>query len=133
MRVRFATAADLEPAVTVLRNAARRLETAGMPLWKPEQFSIASLEPVWAAGELCVAMLEDRIVGAMFLQRDDLVFWPDEPSGSSLFVHKLVVDDGWSGRGVSTALLEFARERLYDTGRAWLRLDCADRTKLRAV
>jgi GNAT superfamily N-acetyltransferase len=43
------------------------------------------------------------------------------------------VDDGWSGRGVSTALLEFARERLYDTGRAWLRLDCADRTKLRAV
>jgi GNAT superfamily N-acetyltransferase len=133
MHVRFASRLDLEPAAAVLRNAARRLEAAGSPLWNPAQFNTSSLEPIQAAGELCVAVLEERVIGVMFLQRSDPVFWADEPEGSSLFVHKLVVDDDQVGKGISKSLLEFAVVQARSSARAWVRLDCADRAKLRAV
>jgi GNAT superfamily N-acetyltransferase len=133
MTVRFASRADLEPAALVLQNAARRLEATGEGLWHPESFTAETLEPRLTAGELCVATLEGHIVGVMFLQASDALFWPDEPDGESLFVHKLAVENAYRGQGVARALLEFSRTEAAARGRRWVRLDCADRVKLRAV
>jgi GNAT superfamily N-acetyltransferase len=133
MQTRHATHADLESAVSILKNAAQRLEDAGQPLWNPVSFTTATLELIFRAGELCVAILEGNVVGVMYLQERDDAFWSDVPPDESLFVHKLAVDNAMRGRGVSTALLEFARVEALAQGKRWLRLDCADRPKLRAV
>jgi GNAT superfamily N-acetyltransferase len=69
----------------------------------------------------------------MRLQPRDEAFWDDVPSEESLFIHKLAVDNDVRGRGVSTALLEFARAEAVARGKRWLRLDCANRPKLRAL
>lgn len=132
IHTRYATIADLKSAAPVLQSAARRLVVKGEPLWDPASFTPASLE-TWL-GELCVATLEGgAVVGAMRLQPEDPAFWPEVPHGSSLYVHKLAVSDAARGRGVAQALLEFARSEANARGRAWLRLDCADRPALRAV
>jgi GNAT superfamily N-acetyltransferase len=133
MRTRLATHADLEPAALILRNAALRLEAAGEALWNPASFTAATLEPIFEASELCVVVIEENVVGVMYLQERDVTFWPDEPVDNSLFIHKLAVDNEFRGRGVSTALLEFARGEAISRGKRWVRLDCANRPKLRAI
>ena len=56
---------------------------------------------------------------------------PDAPEGESLFVHKLAAARRLKGRGAAAAMLDWARARASDQGRAYLRLDCAaDRPKL---
>jgi Acetyltransferase (GNAT) domain len=133
VQIRRATEADLEPAALVLRSAALRLEAAGEALWNPASFAAVTLEPMFRAGELCVATLEENVVGVMYLQERDATFWPDVGPDESLFIHKLAVDNAVCGRCVSTALLEFARAEVLTQGKRWLRLDCANRPKLRAV
>lgn len=133
MQTRHATQADLEPATLILHNTALRLENAGQPLWNPLSFTAETLELILRAGELCVAALEGKVIGVMYLQERDAAFWSDVPPDESLFIHKLAVDNAMRGRGVSTALLEFARIEALAQGKRWLRLDCADRPKLRAV
>jgi ribosomal protein S18 acetylase RimI-like enzyme len=48
-----------------------------------------------------------------------------------LFVHKLAAARRLKGRGAAAAMLDWARARASEQGRAYLRLDCAaDRPKL---
>jgi GNAT superfamily N-acetyltransferase len=67
-------------------------------------------------------------------QLEDRLFWPDIPQTESAFVHRLAVRRRYKGRGVSTALLQWAVERARAVGKRHLRLDCDEsRPKLRAL
>ncbi len=122
--VRPATRDDLKTTAWLLRDAAQGLLEAGKQLWDPAQFTAAHLEPILAAGEL---------VGVMYLQDLDPVFWGDQPTEESLFVHKLAVVGSRRGQGVSTALLQYGYQQCEAQRKRYLRLDCADRPSLRAV
>jgi len=61
-------------------------------------------------------------------------FWPEIARGDSLFVHKLAVKRFAAGRGVSDALLSYAKAMCVRRGILTLRLDTdATRPKVRAV
>lgn len=76
----------------------------------------------------------DDIIGAVRFELEDPFSRPEVEAGTSAFVHKLAVRRSWAKKGVSTALLAFARERAHDLDRQYLRLDCvSDRSKLRAM
>jgi hypothetical protein len=70
----------------------------------------------------------------MALINHDPVFWPDIPKGESLFIHKLAVKRLAAGKGLSDALITYAKSMCMDRGILELRLDCHSLIpKLRAV
>ena len=70
----------------------------------------------------------------MILVQSDPHFWPDDPAGEALYLHKLAVHPGWQGRGPGAQMIAAATVETQAAGRPWLRLDtAAERPKLRAV
>ncbi len=131
--IRLATLEDLDQASSILIEAAKWLAQTGEMRWKPEQFSRELLEPLVHSGELYLALRAEKAVGTMFLQLEDQFFWSDMPAAESLFIHKLAVDLGARGIGVSQALIKVAKLEVQRRGRKYLRLDCRDNPKIRAI
>ena len=108
---------DEAVASAIVREAAIWLAATGREMWGPEDYTIE-------AGEVYLAKVDDEPVGVMILQWEDPYYWPDVPSGESAFVHRLAVRRSVAGKGVSHALLEWAKRSARGAGRKYLRLDC---------
>ncbi|MCP3018845.1 GNAT family N-acetyltransferase [Cupriavidus basilensis] len=125
---------DAETVASVLQEAAQWLANTGRPLWIPSEVSYERVLRDTQAGSFFAARDGDDVIGVMRFELEDPFFWPEVEAGTSAFVHKLAVRRSWAKRGVSTALLTFARERARSLRRQHLRLDClADRPELRAI
>lgn len=133
LEIRRATLDEVPQASSILIEAAHWLAQTGELRWKPEQFSRDLLEPLVHSGELYLAFRANKAVGTMYLQPEDQTFWSDVPKTESLFIHKLAVGLGARGTGVSQALIEFAKLEVRRLGRKFLRLDCRDEPKIRAI
>ena len=78
--------------------------------------------------------LNDQAVAAILLVPGDPQFWPDDPPGEALYLHKLAVHPGRQGRGLSTPMIRAAVQATRAAERPWLRLDTdAERPKLRSL
>ncbi|GAA4564713.1 GNAT family N-acetyltransferase [Planotetraspora kaengkrachanensis] len=137
LTLRRATASDLPTVLTLLAEAAKWLNAAGVRQWPDGGFPAARIEPLIDQGVMY--LLDDGIdpVPAATMAVDahaDPEFWsaPDRPH-DALYVHKLAVSRAYSGQGLGEVLLGWAVARAARTGRRWLRLDCAkDNTRLQA-
>ena len=127
-----ATPEQAVSAAAILTEAAEWLVDRGIPLWPPHEISVERLGPLAECGELYLAFTEGQAVGTMILQEEDSLFWPDEPMGESLFLHKLAIRRAVAGTGVAQALIEGAADEAARRGKRYLRLDCdANRPPLR--
>jgi GNAT superfamily N-acetyltransferase len=133
-RIRQALPQDAEVVSDILREAARWLEQAGVPLWLENDVDIARIVPDVRAGLFYLAECSGDPAGTMKFQLDDSVVWPDADATDAAYVHRLAVRRRYAGTGLSTALLRWAVERTQALGRTYLRLDChALRPRLRAI
>ena len=134
MRIEQARPHEAPAVASVLQEAAHWLVATGNELWSPSEFTQDRVLPDTVAGLFFIARVGDEVAGTMKLQMEDSFFWPEIEKGTSSFVHKLAVRRSWAKKGISTALLGFAREQTKNLGRAHLRLDCvANRLGPRAV
>lgn len=122
---------ELKEVCSIMQEAASWLSDSGRQLWTPEQLTPEKLQPLVEAGELYLAKHNGVAMGTMILQWTDRGFWPDVPGGESAFLHKLAVRRSVAGKGVSNAMVAWARATAAQKGKKYLRLDCADRRKLR--
>jgi GNAT superfamily N-acetyltransferase len=122
---------DEQVASAIVREAASWLAATGRAMWGPEDYTPEALTPAIEAGELYLARVGGEPVGAMILQWEDPLYWPDVPAGESAFVHRLAVRRSVAGKGIAQALLEWAERAARQAGRKYLRLDCdPDRQRL---
>ena len=134
MHIEQALPNEAATVAAVLNEAAQWLAAEGRPLWSAADTNLERVQRDTDAGRYFIAQENGEVAGVMRLDLEDPHFWPEIESGSSAFVHKLAVRRRWAGHGVSTALLDFARERARSLGRRHLRLDCvADRAALRSL
>ena len=134
IEVRQAVPQDLEVVSGILSEVARWQEQAGAPLWLDGELTPDRIAAEIACGFFFLAECAGDPAGAVKFQLEDELFWPDAPNPNAAYVHRLAVRRQYGGKGVSTALLNWAAERTRSIGRHVLRLDCdADRPKLRAV
>ena len=137
MHIEQALPGDAQTVAAVLTEAAQWLAADGRPLWTAPDIGFERVSRDVEAGRYFIARDPahgNEDAGVMRLDLEDPFFWPEIAPGSSAFVHKLAVSRRWAGRGVSTALLAFARDRALGLGRRHLRLDCvADRAPLRTL
>jgi GNAT superfamily N-acetyltransferase len=105
-----------------------------MALWGKKETSPEGIRQDVELGLFYIAFYEDAAVGVVKFQTEDLVFWSDISQDSSAFIRRLAVRRSFAGRGISTALMQWAIERSRDLGKQFLRLDCAaERLRLRRV
>ncbi|MDP4077855.1 GNAT family N-acetyltransferase [Acidovorax sp. A1169] len=138
LRIEQATLADVPAVVTLLQDVAQWLANAGRPLWGAEEVGHERVLRQISAGAYFMVLAGEadgaQLAGVMRFELDDPHYWPEIAPGTSAFVHKLAVRRAWAGQGVSTALLDFARERARALQLSHLRLDCvADRKALRTI
>jgi len=79
------------------------------------------------------AVIGGERAGCFRFQTEDLEFWDDVPHEDSAFIHRVAVRREYAGLGVAKAMIDAAKEEARSLGKRYLRLDCADRPKLRAV
>ena len=128
------TSGDVGAASGVLVASAQALTDRGVALWPPESLTPGRLARHYPPGGWRVAWQADVAVGCYVLLESDALFWPGDPPGEALYLHKLAVHPAAQGRGLAGALLEDAAAQARAAGRDWLRLDTAsDRSKLRAL
>lgn len=128
------TVGDIQAASKVLVAAAQHLQQRGQALWPPEVLTPERLLKHYPQETWRVAWENDQPVGTFCLLRADPFFWPDDPAGEALYLHKLGVHPAAQGRGLALEMLRHAAEQTRDAGRPWLKLDTAsNRSKLRAL
>ena len=133
-QIRQATPQDAAVVSDILKEAARWLEQAGMPLWREDELEPARIMTEVSAGFFFLAESSGDSAGTVKFQLDDSVCWPDERQQDAAYVHRLAVRRRYAGTGLSTVLLRWAVERTHALGRRYLRLDCdASRPRLRAI
>jgi GNAT superfamily N-acetyltransferase len=118
-------------ASAIMEEAVNWLAARGEPMWEAEEVSAEVLRPRVEAQELYLARTKGEAVGVMILQWEDPRFWPDVPRGQSAFIHRLAVKRSVAGKGVSHALIDWAKSEASREKRKYLRLDCdAQRPRL---
>ena len=133
-QIRQATPQDVDVVSSILKEAARWLEPAGMPLWREGELEPASIGADVRAGLFFLAECSGDPAGTVNFQLDDPLFWPEARPQEAAYIHRLAVRRAYAGTGLSTALLRWAAERAQPLGLRYLRLDCvASRPRLRAV
>lgn len=124
------TRGDVQSAVGVMLEAARWLETRGIPLWTREE--IIKLPETCPADAFLTLYQDSRPAAAALLRDCDPLFWPQVPPGSSGFLHKLCVHRAYAGGGLALRMIEYAARLCNNAGKTHLRLDCdASRGKLK--
>lgn len=128
------TRGDIGAASGVLTATAARLTQRGEPLWPLPGLTPERLLRHYPLEAWRVAWRGGQAVGTFALLETDALFWPDDPPGEALYLHKLGVHPAAQGQGLARLLLDEAAGETRQTGRAFLRLDtAANRPKLRAL
>jgi GNAT superfamily N-acetyltransferase len=128
-----ASPADEEEISSILIEAAEWLISKGEKLWEPEEVSPEAIAEDVRAGMYSFAMAASRKAGCYRFQTEDVEFWDDVPHDDSAFIHRVAVRREFAGMGIARAMIDNAKSRARALGKRYLRLDCADRPKLRAV
>jgi GNAT superfamily N-acetyltransferase len=95
----------------------------GFSQW-PLPFPPDELAAAVERGEVYVVEDEEgEAVATVTILRDDPTYWPDSPP-DALYVHKFAVRRDRAGRGIGSAVVEWANAEAAEAGREFLRLDC---------
>ena len=132
--IEIVPANDVRIIEDILLDAAQWLNSIGKPLWREEEVKWTHLSKTFSLSDFYIA-LYDRIPAACMAVIDhDPFLWPDVAKGQSLFVHKLAVKRFAAGKGLSGAMLNYAKALCRNKKISMLRLDCHSlMPKLRAV
>ncbi|NNE66864.1 MAG: GNAT family N-acetyltransferase [Pyrinomonadaceae bacterium] len=133
LEIRRATEDDIGEISLILTEAATWLESKGEKLWEADELTPEKIESEVLKGLFWLAAFEGNTAGCFRYQKADLEYWDDVPHEDSAFIHRVAVRRNFSGLGLSGAMIEWAKLKAIADGRRYLRLDCADRPKLRRV
>ncbi len=129
----IATADDAELISSILREAAEWLISKGEKLWECDELDVDAVAGEVADGMYRIALSSKVPAGCYRFQTEDLEYWNDVPHEDSAFIHRVAVRREFGRLGISSAMMANAKNEAREIGRKYLRLDCADRPKLRSV
>ncbi len=117
-------------ASNILKQVALDLDSRNKRLWNQQQLEEEELKKTYKLEELFFLTDSTRIIGMVFIQSCDLLFWPHVNQGESLFLHKLAVLPANRGNGFGRCIVELAVGVARRRGLSWVRLDCDVRPEL---
>jgi hypothetical protein len=106
--IQIVDAARVAEAITILREVAQWLIDRGLGHWSGDEFNRQDFLTAAHVGELVIGFEGEIAAAVMFLQSVDPLYWPTEPSGAALYLHKLAVRRASAGRHWSHRMIEWA-------------------------
>ncbi len=123
LEVRQARSADLDTVLSILEDAARWMVRQRHSGWTPGSFSRRRIAEIIGCGEMYLALLAGQAVGTFALQWSDEETWGRVPDNAG-YIHGLAILRNSAGRGLGRELLSWTENRVFRSGRKYLRLDC---------
>jgi GNAT superfamily N-acetyltransferase len=124
---------DVEIVSSILQEVADWLIQKGEKLWERNELSADKLSEQVENGMFWLAKGGEEFAGCIRYQNEDLEYWNDVPHSDSAFVHRVAVCRKFAGQSISKEMIEWAKRKAKSEGKRFLRLDCANRKKLRNV
>ena len=116
----------------LLTSVSDTLRGNGCELWRPGQLTVEALKAQYRLHELHRFVVDAEVIGVVFLQDEDKYYWPEIKGRDTLFFHKLGLKPALWGQGIGDRMLGLIEDRARERGKSWVRLDCDDRSVLRA-
>lgn len=124
---------DLQCVLDLWLEAAKWMLTQGIEQWKPNLFTMDSVQEQYKNAELFVAKTNELVVGCFSVQWSDELIWQELNNDDAGYIHKLVVAREFKGHHIGAHLLACAEEYIKFAGKRSSRLDCkADNERLNA-
>ncbi|GAA0449275.1 GNAT family N-acetyltransferase [Streptomyces olivaceiscleroticus] len=124
LHVRLAEDTDLATLVRLRDDAARWMLAQGITgQWQPGQLDEDHFRKVMTTGEVWLATVGSRVLGAWELWWEDEEAWGPQPPVAG-YVHRLMVNRSCARPGTGRLLLRAAERRIAAAGREFVRLDC---------
>ncbi|MCL2497211.1 MAG: GNAT family N-acetyltransferase [Symbiobacteriaceae bacterium] len=131
--IRQATPVDIPLLEGILLDAVHWVAAIGYKQWSPREVSWENLSKSFSITDFHLAFGQGQPAGCMALVDYDPYFWPEEPRGNSLFLHKLAVTQAARKSGVSSAMMDYFKAEGKARGVTAIQLETnADRPKLTA-
>lgn len=124
---------EIPQIIALAHELAAWVKAKGEPHWGPNELREELFQELADKGALIAGHIGDTLATCMFLQESDPIFWPHDPLGEALYVHRLGIARKFAGRGYAIAMLDWAAQQARERGRRFVRLDSAPRPKLLAV
>jgi len=110
------------------------LESINAPIWSRKEIMWKRLSEEHKITDFYIAYMNGEAVGCMALIDFDPDYWNDLEKGESLFIHKFAVKREGAGKGISVALIDYAKNECKRLKISALRLDThMYRPKVRAM
>lgn len=134
INIKQATEKDIPILEEIMIDVVEFLDNINQPLWARQNITWTGLSQHYRIEDFYIAYINDVPLGCMALIDHDPAFWADIEKGKSLFLHKLAVKRSGAKRGVSTALIDYAKQKSVTLGIGEVRLDAHQfREKVRAL
>ncbi len=134
IEIKQATKNEISIIEEIMVDVEAFLDSINQPLWERKNVTWHGLSKLFKIEDFYIAYLDHTPVGCMALVDYDPFMWPDIKQGESLFIHKLAVKRSGAKKGVSKALLDFAKDKAVRFGIGEVRLDTDQlRPKVRNV
>lgn len=119
-----AESSDAHPLWLLRRQLEDWIHSRGVNQWRPGEMPIETVQAQIDAGEWHLHRHDDGVIAALRLLWSDPEFWGHDED-TSVYVHGLMADRGYSGQRFGKRLLDWATKQGAAKGRSHLRLDCA--------
>jgi DNA-binding GntR family transcriptional regulator/GNAT superfamily N-acetyltransferase len=119
------TVDDVDQVMQMLGETIDWLRRIGSDQWQAKPPTRQRAETAAETGTLFMVHTAAHTVGTVILDElADAEFWtPADHPEEALYVHRLLVRPGATGRGIGTSILDWASARAAAAGKSWLRLD----------
>jgi len=99
------------------------LNDQGLFTWNIASLTEENLNKQYIDPQYFVCYLNDQFLGGFILLSKDKFFWPENIEDNSLYIHKLMVCNGFNGKGYGKLIMNWIKEYGKKNGKKYLRLD----------
>ncbi len=124
----------LEELLELMRERAKWLESINQPMWNLQYLEQEKFIEKYQQPACFLASDGEEKIGGFILLEEDSFLWAEQVNEAAYYLHKLVVRQGYSGKGYAERMIAWVKELAHKEGKKYLRLDCyADREYLRQL
>lgn len=132
--IKKATQKDIPAIEEMYQKRVAYNDSHGIHQWNPEQVTWECFKELYTIDDYYAGFLDETIVCGCFIVDIDTLYWPSQPKGAALYLHKIVVHPDYAGHGYADKLITFFKEKGQEEGYPEVRIDVREKkTKLREM
>lgn len=110
LQFRTATSQDIPEILSMYQRRVAFNDAHHMHQWTYDEVTWKAFSQLYRIEDYQVGIFNDKIVCGMFVVDIDELYWPNEPQGVALYLHKICVDPAYRGKGFGKQLLDRFKE-----------------------